>query len=452
MKTLFQMQYNWHTREKGIISLIKSYNINKNELKQLNSYFKSNYVIQGKANIVGVWLLFCSFGVLSMIIVGGYVRLTKSGLSMIRWDLTKILPPLNKKEWDFEFNEYKKHPQFINDNPDMNIKQFKRIYYLEFIHRQMGKVLGIFFVFPFFYFLIKGYIKRALIYNLCSLLAIGSLQGFLGWWMVKSGLKESLGKNYKEKQVKVAPYRLALHFITAVSIYGVLLSTSLFLIQTHPILKRSIIEYKALGIARHAVYSSLLWNLLTLITGSLMAGSYAGKIINTFPKMGDIWFPSKKHLTNGYSINIYNDILNNQFIIHFNHRLIATVNLIAIVFNAFKIINIGIISPSVGINYLVLLIATIFQYSLGIINIYSGCKIETAQLHQFIGMLSYSICIFGIVLTRKARPNQMNKLISFLLDKDRVKLINELKLLKNESPKIYNIYFINAVKNNNLNI
>ena len=323
----------------------------------------------------------------------------------------------------------------------MNVQEFKKIYLLEFYHRQLGKALGFVFVLPLLYFSIRGYLRRRIYYNLLGLLAFGSLQGFLGWWMVKSGLKESLGKNYNKKDVKVAPYRLAVHFTTAVVLFGALLNTSLFLIRLHPALKRSIIEYKSLRISRHACFVALFWNFCTLVTGSLMAGSYAGKICNTFPKMGDIWFPGRFHLTNQRHIQYFKDFFENQFIIHFNHRLIATLNIGALLWNFNRLIGMGVMSKSVARTYFSLIILSISQYCLGIMNVYSGCRIDFAHTHQFLGITTFSTCILAISLTRKANAKQIQTILSHLITKDRLKLESQLKLFKTESPKYYNMYF-----------
>lgn len=452
MKSLLKIQYNWRTRERGIKSLNKEFNLSKLEIISLNNKLKEEWVKSGKAKIVGYWLLTCSFGVLSMIVLGGYVRLTKSGLSMIRWDLGKISPPNNKNDWEKEFNEYKKHPQFKNDFPNMNLHEFKKIYLLEFYHRQIGKLLGIIFSIPLFYFSFKGYIKRKLYYNLLTLLGIGSLQGFLGWWMVKSGLKENLGKNYNQKDVKVSPYRLMIHFSTAVFLYGILLNTSMFLLKIHPGLTRNIIEYKALRITRHALFLGLFWNIFTLISGSLMAGSYAGKICNTFPKMGDIWFPTRNHLMDKSKIQFYKDIFENQFIIHFNHRTLASIYLFSLIWNFNKLLGLGIISKTPARSYFYLILISIFQYCLGIMNVITGCKLEWAQIHQFIGISAFTICILGISSTKKLNKTQMKILLKELYNKDKIKLDKILYEFEKESPKYYNFFFHQTVEEIKKNI
>lgn len=438
---MFTIRNNWRMRERGLPNLIRDYKLAKPEVKLIDSLLKEPWVKAGKSRSVGLWLLGCSCGVLSMIVVGGYVRLTKSGLSMIKWDLNRVFPPSSTEEWTKEFNDYKKHPQYQNDFPSMNLDEFKRIYLLEFYHRQMGKGLGVLFLVPFLYFAGRGYLKKRIYLNLLGLLGVGSLQGFLGWWMVKSGLNESLGANYKKKDVKVAPYRLAVHFTTAVVLYGILLSTSLFLLRTHPGLKRSFSEYSIISIGRHACFGALFWNFITLITGSLMAGSYAGKICNTFPKMGDQWVPNSSHLFDPTKFLKLVDIFENQFIIHFNHRLVATLNLGVVISNFYKLLSTGVISNTLTKSYLTITLLTIFQYCLGIVNVFSGCGLETAHLHQFFGIASFTACIFAAVSSRKLNSSQLKILLSHLHSKDSAKLNFQLAQFKERSPNNFDKYF-----------
>lgn len=445
MQTIMKIQNKWRLRERGIKTLVHDFQFTKKEIRDLSNELKEPWVKIGKAKIVGGWLLLSALGVFGMISLGGYVRLNNAGLSMINWDLNKHFSPNTKEDWEKEFKLYQEHPQFKNDYPNMDLKEFKKIYLLEFYHRQLGKALGVVFTVPLFYFLTRGYIKRRLGYNLFSCLCIGSLQGFLGWWMVKSGLNDNLGKDYKKKSVKVAPYRLAVHFTTAVLLFGVLFNTSLFLLRTHPALKRNIIEYSTIKAARHAFYGALFWNFLTLVSGSLMAGNHAGKITNTFPKMGDVWFPNSNHLINNNKISI-KDFLENQFIVHFNHRTIATLNLSVVLLNFYKMLNLGIISQSVGKNYFTLTLAVLSQYCLGIINVLTGCKIEFAHTHQFLGIITFALCIIGISATRKATPKQIEVIFKKLMMKDRLLLEHKLKDFKHQSPSYYNHFFHRTVK------
>lgn len=263
--------------------------------------------------------------VLGILGLGGYVRLNKAGLSMVKWDLIRVQAPTTDEEWQKEFDVYKHHPQYKNDFPDMSLEEFKWIYNLEHWHRQLGKSLGFVFLIPFLFFASKGIIKKKLILSSLGIFSIGGFQAIIGWWMVRSGLKENLGDQYEKRDVKVSPYRLAVHFSCALFIFYLLFKKGLFLVFKPQILKTSLIYGKSSDNIRSNLILSLhaLW--LTIIYGSFMAGLDAGKITNTFPKMGDIWYPTKDHhdpklITERFNYNW----TENPFVVHFSHRAIAT--------------------------------------------------------------------------------------------------------------------------------
>jgi cytochrome c oxidase assembly protein subunit 15 len=257
-------------------------------------------------------------GVVSgMVGLGGYVRLKKAGLSMVKWDLTRISLPKNDAEWKNEFEEYKKHcPQYNNDFPLMSLEQFKYIYKLEYYHRQLGKILGGVFALPFLLFLSLGWIRKKAIMASLFIFTLGGIQGAVGWWMVRSGLKDELGHNYQNKDVKVSPYRLAFHLSLSVIIYCLLLKTGLLLVSRPQVVKG--LEYIASNSSvRKDLMLSVHLAFFTIVWGAFMAGNDAGKITNKFPKMGDIWIPRKEH----FELSpLYRNFFENKFIVHFTHR------------------------------------------------------------------------------------------------------------------------------------
>lgn len=255
-----------------------------------------------------------------MIILGGYVRLNKAGLSMVTWDLSRIYPPKTAEEWYLKFEEYKAHPQYKNDFEDLNIEGYKKIYLLEHYHRQLGKVLGWFFLIPAAIFSSTGIFKSKMKKFSLGMALLIVTQGVVGMWMVRSGLKENLGENYKKKNVVVSHYRLAIHFTFGVLTYCLLLKFGLFLVSKPLILKTGFEFLLSNNIVRRSLMLSLHLVFFTAVYGSLMAGTDAGKISNTFPKMGDLWVPTRYH----YSEGIVESNLGNLFIIHFNHRFLAT--------------------------------------------------------------------------------------------------------------------------------
>lgn len=283
---------------------------------------------------VGSWFLLMSGIVVAILGLGGYVRLNKAGLSMVNWDLSRIKAPSTTEDWEVEFQKYKNHPQYVNDNPNMTLEEFKWIFNLEHWHRQLGKSLGIAFLLPFLVFMKAGIIRKKAILSSLAIFSIGGLQGVVGWWMVKSGLKENLGEEYVKPDVKVSHYRLAVHFSFALLIFSLLFKRGLFYISKPVILSSSLGYRSSADNVRKSVVFALhaLW--LTIAYGSFMAGLDAGKIINTFPRMGDIWYPTKEHFSNELITENFNlNYTGNPFIVHFTHRTLATATLGAMLRN-----------------------------------------------------------------------------------------------------------------------
>ncbi|KAH9602989.1 hypothetical protein KSS87_008914 [Heliosperma pusillum] len=237
--------------------------------------------------MVGIWLFGSAAWVFSMVILGGVTRLTRSGLSMTDWKFTGNLPPLTEDDWLSEFEKYKQSPEYKRINKGMSLEDFKFIYWMEYAHRMWGRALGIMFALPFSYFLRKGYITVGLGLRLSGLFALGAGQGFIGWWMVKSGLEEPESE-YSEP--RVSPYRLAAHLTSAFAIYCGLLWTALSVVMPEPPAESLAWVNGAKKVKRLVIPVSLIVG-VTAISGAFVAGNDAGRAYNTFPKMGDTWIP-----------------------------------------------------------------------------------------------------------------------------------------------------------------
>jgi cytochrome c oxidase assembly protein subunit 15 len=183
------------------------------------------YVIQGKERLVGAWLGLVSASIFAIVIIGGHTRLTKSGLSMTRWEPHRLLPPMNSEEWDKEFEEYKKSPEYQLTNKDkgMDVTGFKYIFFWEWFHRIVGRSIGVIFFGPLCYFWYRGYLQSRLKKTLASMFVLGGLQGAIGWWMVKSGLTDKRQTTEVDKAPRVSPYRLTVHAGNAYLLYAVCL-------------------------------------------------------------------------------------------------------------------------------------------------------------------------------------------------------------------------------------
>ncbi len=269
-------------------------------------------MLESKFNDRGIsrWLQVCLLLIFAMVILGGVTRLTGSGLSMVNWHpIHGVIPPLTQQEWLEEFGHYQASPEFQKLNRDMDVGAFKSIFWFEYSHRILGRVIGITFLIPFLYFWFRKQIKPGLTPKLLILFVLGGLQGLLGWYMVKSGLVSN---------PHVSQYRLTAHLMSAIVIYAFILWTILDLVDKRPYrpLARS-------GISRWRVISLILTGflLMTLISGGFVAGLKAGLIFNTFPLMGGLWIPEGINALTPW----YQNLFENKVTVQFDHRVMAVV-------------------------------------------------------------------------------------------------------------------------------
>jgi heme a synthase len=255
------------------------------------------------------WLFFCCAMIFLMVVIGGITRLTESGLSITQWQpIEGVLPPLNAAQWNDAFARYQAIPQYLAVHPDMDLAQFKNIYFWEYFHRLWGRLIGVAFALPFLYFLLRGKISRALAPKLAGLFVLGALQGALGWYMVESGL---------EARIEVSQYRLAAHLAMAVVIYLAMLWVALDLVARPQAAPRAL---------RRGASLVLGLVFLTLVAGAFVAGTRAGYLDNTFPLMeGHFVPPDYWHLAPWYR-NWFENLTSVQF----DHRLLAETTWLAV--------------------------------------------------------------------------------------------------------------------------
>ncbi|RTK92825.1 MAG: heme A synthase [Rickettsiales bacterium] len=320
--------------------------------------------------LVNMWLALMCFLVIIMVFIGGYTRLTDSGLSITEWNpVTGIVPPLSNNAWQNEFEKYQASPEYIKINSGMNISEFKFIYLIEFIHRLVGRVTGLTYLFGLIFFIAKNYIKLKDSGIYFFGLVLFMAQGVMGWYMVKSGL---VSNPY------VSHFRLAGHLMLAVFLYMIIF---------YQLLKQSnnfiLISFKT------NIKSVIFWGrlaiiilLLQIMFGAFVAGLNAGLIYNNFPLMGDSFIPQEC-----FEIKL-NLFFNNPATVQFIHRIMAYILFIVICVFSFKTISLGNIILSRAAKYLVL--ALIFQISLGIITLIYNVPLSFALLHQFGAILLLS--------------------------------------------------------------
>lgn len=254
---------------------------------------------------LGIWLLICAATVYLMIVVGGITRLTQSGLSMVEWaPIMGTLPPLGEAAWLDVFTKYQASPEYQKINFGMSLDSFKAIFWWEYGHRVLGRVIGMIYLLPLLYFMIRGMLPAAWRLRLFGLFVLGGLQGLMGWYMVKSGLVDV---------PHVSQYRLTAHLGLAVLIFAYMLWFALDFLRgesRHNKASKTYLRISALAVAVIV---------LMMLSGGFVAGTKAGFIMNTFPKMNGEWIPQAWMAIDPWWRNLFENPLTVQFL----HRCIA---------------------------------------------------------------------------------------------------------------------------------
>ena len=312
------------------------------------------------------WLNISLILVFFIIIVGGLTRLTNSGLSITEWELIKgILPPLTENTWNYYFDEYKKIPQYKLLYSTMTMEEFKIIFYWEYAHRILARFIGLFFLIPLIFFYFSKKIKKDHL-NICSVIFfLIVLQGIIGWYMVKSGLVND---------ITVSHYRLSIHLSTAILI----ISTIFWLIKNFKLKTNK--AFFDLSTTNLPYIFLILLIYLQIIIGAFVSGLDAGQIYQTWPMMGNTFFPNDTNLS---IINLSD--LNNHSIVQFYHRNLAYIIFIYVLFLTIFIYKnkISILYKPLKILFLFLFLQIIF----GIITLVSGVNIYLASAHQITSVL-----------------------------------------------------------------
>jgi len=257
--------------------------------------------------IIAKWLFVMCAMVFAMVVLGGVTRLTHSGLSMVNWHpISGWLPPMDDAAWMAEFENYKQFPEYQKINKGMDLAGFKAIFWFEFSHRLWGRLIGVAFLLPFLFFLVKGWVTRPLAPKLVFMFVLGGLQGVLGWFMVKSGLVDN---------PDVSQYRLTAHFSAAMLIYGYMFWVALGLLYP----ERHDFGISGADRLRGGAFIVVAWVALTLVSGGFVAGLDAGFLYNTFPLMEDRLIPVE-----AYELSpVYLNFFEHPVTVQFNHRTLA---------------------------------------------------------------------------------------------------------------------------------
>ena len=338
------------------------------------TYMQFTALNQSYKNSIMLWLITLTIMVFLIIIIGGLTRLTDSGLSMVDWQpILGTIPPLNNNQWMDVFNDYKLTPEFLYVNKNMTLDEFKYIFWWEWFHRFFARLIGLVFIIPFIYFLIKKNLNSFFYKRFSIIFSLGLFQAVVGWWMVKSGLSDD---------PFVSPYRLTFHLTNAVIIYALLLWTS---VEYYHLKSANFISIRSKNIL---ILISIILVFVTILSGGFMAGSHAGQSFNTYPLMNGKIIPDDIYLEELGFLNMFE----NTVTINFNHRWIATITFIY-TFSFFSyLIFKKVINLSNQIIISVLLILTL-QFLLGIMALLSNVSIYYGSLHQ-----TNSIALLSILL------------------------------------------------------
>ena len=313
------------------------------------------------------WLTITLLLVFSTIIIGGLTRLTDSGLSITKWELfTGIIPPLNESDWLKYFSLYKMIPQYELINKDMSLEDFKIIYYWEYLHRVIGRIIGLFFLIPLLYFHFSKKIEKKYMLPCYFIFILIVVQGIVGWYMVKSGLVN---------EVTVSHYRLSLHLLLAL----IIISTTFWVLMN-----KLMMTYKKFFIFNKENFFFLFLIFLIffqVVLGAFVSGLDAGKIYQTWPMMGQSYFPNDFV---GLKFISFFDF-NNHSLIQFYHRNMAYILSIYIIFFSFFIYDKS--RPKMFIHIILINIFLILQISLGILTLVSNLNIYIASAHQITSVL-----------------------------------------------------------------
>jgi heme a synthase len=313
---------------------------------------------------IASWLFAVAALVFLMIVIGGITRLTESGLSMVRWEpVSGAIPPLNAEQWQAEFDTYRQSPQYLEVNRGMSLAEFKEIYFWEYIHRLLGRIIGLAFALPLLWFWVKRAIPFGYGWRLVGLLALGGLQGAIGWWMVASGLVD---------RPEVSHIRLAVHLLAALLIFAALIWTALDV--------RNLARDPAARPARMPTLA--IWTLsilaLQLLFGAYTAGLEAGYAFSSWPKMGAEWFPSGTPMLEP----LLRNFVDNPVVVQFVHRWLAfAVAAIVAVLAAEAWRNGARLAAAAAVA------AVLLQIILGIMTLLTGVHLHIAVAHQAMAAL-----------------------------------------------------------------
>ncbi|HMI13154.1 MAG TPA: COX15/CtaA family protein [Bradyrhizobium sp.] len=331
------------------------------------------------------WLVSIAALIAIMVLVGGATRLTESGLSIVEWKpVTGTLPPLNQAQWTEAFEAYKTIPQYRELNAGMNLAEFKTIFWWEWSHRSLGRVIGVAYLLPFLWFLWRGVLSADLKRRLWLIFGLGALQGAVGWWMVASGLSQ---------RVEVSQYRLATHLVLALMIFAAIVWTLRRLAE-----RPSLVASSRLKITSMAL---LVLTFVQLYLGALVAGLRAGKIYNTWPDIDGALIPSASRLF--FETPWWRNLFDNTLTVQFEHRMTAYALFVLAILHALDAVRSRAAAAAVNGAWCLAAVMTL-QATLGILTLLNQVPIVLALAHQAVAIAVLTLAIFQAERLAARRP------------------------------------------------
>lgn len=341
--------------------------------------FRQYFSIDKPQRPIFWWLMTGCLLIFVMVVIGGITRLTGSGLSMVDWHLLMdAIPPINETQWLEKFEDYKQFPEYQQVNFHFTLEEFKSIYFWEWLHRLLGRLLGIVFIIPYFYFILKKQFTKKLFRQTTVLLSLGALQGFIGWWMVESGLV---------KDPDVSHFRLAIHLITAFITFAYTLWVALSLLQHKLTFSAPTL------IIRKWLKILLVILIVQIIYGAFVAGLNAGFIMNTWPKMGDQWIHDAVFAIKPLWKNFAEGLAGVQFI----HRYLAVVVVALVVYIWFKASKLSVnLAQLNGLKFLMLIV--FMQFLLGVFTLIYAVPLWLGVVHQVGAFFLLAATVYALFL------------------------------------------------------
>jgi cytochrome c oxidase assembly protein subunit 15 len=337
------------------------------------------------------WLLGVAALIAIMVLVGGATRLTESGLSIVEWKpVTGALPPLGQEQWTQAFDAYKTIPQYRELNAGMSLAEFKTIFWWEWSHRLLGRVIGVAYLLPFLWFLWRGVLSTDLRRRLWLIFGLGALQGAVGWWMVASGLSQ---------RVEVSQYRLATHLVLALLIFAGIVWTLRRLASRPSLLASS--RLKITGVAL------VVLTFVQLYLGALVAGLRAGRVYNTWPDIDGALIPSAARLF--FEEPWWRNLFDNVLTVQFEHRMTAYALFALAVLHALDAVR-SRAAPAVVNGAFWLAAAITLQATLGILTLLNQVPTSLALAHQAVAIAVLTLAVFQAerLAARQPMPAQQN--------------------------------------------